>query len=174
MKKLEEYVVSIPDFPEEGIIFRDVTSVLQDAEGLQLAIDTMQGMVKDLEYDVVAGPESRGFIFGTPISYNNKKPFVLIRKAGKLPRETVSISYDLEYGKATIEMHKDSIKPGQKVLIVDDLIATGGTTEAMIKLVESLGGQVVGIVVLMELAGLKGREKIAGYRLDSAICYPGK
>ena len=151
-----------------------MTSVLQDAEGLQLAIDTMQGMVKDLEYDVVAGPESRGFIFGTPIAYNNKKPFVLIRKAGKLPRETVSISYDLEYGKATIEMHKDSIKPGQKVLIVDDLIATGGTTEAMIKLVESLGGQVVGIVVLMELAGLKGREKIAGYRLDSAICYPGK
>ena len=174
MKKLEEYVVSIPDFPEEGIIFRDVTSVLQDAEGLQLAIDTMQGMVKDLEYDVVAGPESRGFIFGTPIAYNNRKPFVLIRKAGKLPRETVSISYDLEYGQATIEMHKDSIRPGQKVLIVDDLIATGGTTEAMIKLVESLGGQVVGVVVLMELAGLKGREKIAGYRLDSAICYPGK
>lgn len=174
MKKLEEYVVSIPDFPEEGIIFRDVTSVLQDAEGLQLAVDTMQELVKDVDYDVVAGPESRGFIFGTPIAYNNRKPFVLIRKAGKLPRETVSISYDLEYGKATIEMHKDSIKPGQKVLIVDDLIATGGTTEAMIKLVESLGGQVVGIVVLMELAGLKGREKIAGYRLDSAICYPGK
>jgi adenine phosphoribosyltransferase len=174
MKKLEEYVVSIPDFPEEGIIFRDVTSVLQDAEGLQLAVDTMQELVEDVDYDVVAGPESRGFIFGTPIAYNNRKPFVLIRKAGKLPRETVSISYDLEYGQATIEMHKDSIRPGQKVLIVDDLIATGGTTEAMIKLVESLGGQVVGVVVLMELAGLKGREKIAGYRLDSAICYPGK
>lgn len=174
MKKLEEYVVSIPDFPEEGIIFRDVTSVLQDAEGLQLAVDTMQELVKDVDYDVVAGPESRGFIFGTPIAYNNRKPFVLIRKAGKLPRETVSISYDLEYGQATIEMHKDSIRPGQRVLIVDDLIATGGTTEAMIKLVESLGGQVVGVVVLMELAGLKGREKIAGYRLDSAICYPGK
>lgn len=174
MKKLEEYVVSIPDFPEEGIIFRDVTSVLQDAEGLRLAVDTMEGLVKDLEYDVVAGPESRGFIFGTPIAYNNKKPFVLIRKKGKLPRETVSISYDLEYGQATIEMHKDSIKPGQKVLIVDDLIATGGTTEAMIKLVEQLGGEVVGVVVLMELAGLKGREKIAGYRLESAICYPGK
>ena len=174
MKKLEEYVVSIPDFPEEGIIFRDVTSVLQDAEGLQLAVDTMQELVKDVDYDVVAGPESRGFIFGTPIAYNNRKPFVLIRKAGKLPRETVSISYDLEYGQATIEMHKDSIRPGQKVLIVDDLIATGGTTEAMIKLVESLGGQVVGVVVLMELAGLKGREKIAGYRLDWAIGYPGK
>lgn len=174
MKKLEEYVVSIPDFPEEGIIFRDVTSVLQDAEGLKLAIDTMQEKIKDLEYDVIAGPESRGFIFGTPIAYNNKKPFVLIRKAGKLPRETVSVSYELEYGSATIEMHRDSIRPGQKVLIVDDLIATGGTTEAMIKLIESLGGEVVGVVVLMELAGLKGRERISGYRLESAICYEGK
>ncbi len=174
MKKLEEYVRSIPDFPEEGIIFRDVTSVLQDADGLNLAIDSMQDMVKDLNYDVVVGAESRGFIFGTPIAYNNHKPFVLIRKKGKLPCETVEMSYDLEYGKATIEMHKDSIKPGQKVLIVDDLIATGGTTEAMIKLVESLGGEVVGVVVLMELAGLKGRDKIKGYRLDSAIIYPGK
>ncbi len=174
MKKLEEYVRSIPDFPEPGIIFRDVTSVLQDAEGLHLAIDTMQDLVKDLDYDVVAGPESRGFIFGTPIAYNNRKPFVLIRKKGKLPCETVEKSYDLEYGQATIEMHKDSIQKGQKVLIVDDLIATGGTTEAMIQLIESLGGVVVGVVVLMELAGLKGRERIAGYRLDSAICYPGK
>ena len=174
MKKLEEYVVSIPDFPEPGIIFRDVTSVLQDAEGLQLAIDTLQEKIKGLEYDVVAGPESRGFIFGTPIAYNNKKPFVLIRKAGKLPRETVSVSYDLEYGSATIEMHKDSIRPGQRVLIVDDLIATGGTTEAMVKLIESLGGVVVGVVVLMELVGLKGRERLSGYRLESAICYEGK
>lgn len=174
MKKLEEYVVSIPDFPEEGIIFRDVTSVLQDADGLQLAVNTMQEKVRDLDYDVVVGPESRGFIFGTPIAYNNKKPFVLIRKAVKLPRETVSVSYDLEYGQATIEMHRDSIKPGQRVLIVDDLIATGGTTEAMVKLIESLGGVVVGIVVLIELAGLKGREKLKDYRLDAAICYPGK
>ncbi len=174
MKKLEDYVVSIPDFPEKGIIFRDVTSVLQDAQGLQLAIDTMQEKIQDLKYDVVAGPESRGFIFGTPIAYNNKKPFVLIRKAGKLPRETVSTSYELEYGTATIEMHKDSIRPGQKVLIVDDLIATGGTTQAMIELIEKLGGQVVGIVVLMELAGLKGREKLEGYRLESAVCYEGK
>ena len=174
MKKLEDYVVSIPDFPEEGIIFRDVTSVLQDADGLQLAIDTMQELVSDLEYDVVAGAESRGFIFGTPIAYNNKKPFVLIRKKGKLPRETVEVSYELEYGQATIEMHKDSIKPGQKVLVVDDLIATGGTTEAMIKLIEALGGEVVGVVVLMELAGLEGRKKLEGYRLDAAICYPGK
>lgn len=174
MKKLEEYVRSIPDFPEEGIIFRDVTSVLQDADGLHLAIETMQNLVKDLDVDVVAGPESRGFIFGTPIAYNLHKPFVLIRKKGKLPCETVSIDYALEYGTATIEMHKDSIKPGQKVLIVDDLIATGGTTRAMVDLVESLGGEVVGIVVLMELAGLEGRKKIEGYRLDSAIVYPGK
>ncbi len=174
MKKLEEYVRSIPDFPEEGIIFRDVTSVLQDAEGLQLAVDTMQAKVDDLEFDVVVGPESRGFIFGTPIAYNLKKPFVLIRKKGKLPCETVSIDYELEYGTATIEMHKDSIKPGQKVLIVDDLIATGGTTEAMVRLIENLGGEVVGIVVLMELAGLKGRERLEGYRLESVIRYEGK
>lgn len=174
MKRLEEYVRSIPDFPEKGIIFRDITSVLQDADGLQLAVDTMQEKVKDLEFDVIAGPESRGFIFGMPMAYNLKKPFVLIRKKGKLPCETVSVDYDLEYGKATIEMHKDSVKPGQRVLIVDDLIATGGTTEAMVKLIESLGGQVAGIVVLLELAGLKGREKMTGYRLDSAICYEGK
>lgn len=174
MKKLEEYVRSIPDFPEEGIIFRDVTSVLQDADGLQLAVNTMQEKVADLDFDVVVGPESRGFIFGTPIAYNLKKPFVLIRKKGKLPCETVSIDYDLEYGKATIEMHKDSIKPGQRVLIVDDLIATGGTTEAMIKLIESLGGVVAGVVVMIELAGLNGREKLGDYRLEAAITYPGK
>ena len=172
--KLEDYVRNIPDFPEKGIIFRDVTSVLQDAEGLHLAIDTMQELIADMDFDVVVGPESRGFIFGTPIAYLNRKPFVLIRKKGKLPCETVSKDYDLEYGKATIEMHKDSIKPGQKVLIVDDLIATGGTTEAMIELIESLGGQVVGIVVLMELAGLEGRKRLKNYRLEAAICYPGK
>lgn len=174
MKQLEEYVRSIPDFPEKGIIFRDVTSVLQDADGLQLAIDTMQDKIKDLEYDVVVGPESRGFIFGTPIAYNNHKPFVLIRKKGKLPCETVEMEYELEYGTATIEMHRDSIKPGQKVLIVDDLIATGGTTEAMIQLIELLGGEVVGIVVLIELAGLEGRKRLEKYRLESAICYEGK
>ncbi len=173
MKKLEEYVTTIPDFPEKGIMFRDITSVLQDADGLKLAIDTMQDKIKDLDFDVVVGPESRGFIFGMPIAYNLHKPFVLIRKKGKLPRETVEKTYDLEYGTATIEMHKDSIKPGQKVLIVDDLIATGGTTQAMIDMIEGLGGKVVGIAVVMELAGLKGREKLAGYRLDSCIIYPG-
>ena len=174
MKRLEDYVRSIPDFPEEGIIFRGVTSVLQDADGLHLAIDTMQEKIQDLEFDVVAGPESRGFIFGTPIAYNNRKPFVLIRKKGKLPCETVEKTYDLEYGTATIEMHKDSIQPGQKVLIVEDLMAAGGTTEAMIDLIEGLGGVVVGIVVMIELAGLKGRERLKNYRVESAICYEGK
>ena len=162
MKKIEEYVRSIPDFPEPGIIFRDVTSVLQDADGLQLAIDSMQDCLEGEEFDVITGLESRGFIFGMPIAYNLHKPFVLVRKAGKLPCETVSRTYELEYGSATIEMHKDSIKPGQKVVIVDDLIATGGSVEAAIKLVEELGGEVVKVVFLMELAGLKGRERLKG------------
>ena len=174
MKKMEDYVRSIPDFPEPGIIFRDVTSVLQDADGLHMAIDKMQELLADTEFDVLAGAESRGFIFGMPIAYNLHKPFVLVRKKGKLPCETVEKEYDLEYGKATIEMHKDAIKPGQKVVLVDDLIATGGTTQAMISLVERLGGEVAGVLVLIELAGLKGREAIAGYRLDSAIVYEGK
>lgn len=174
MKKVDDYVRSIPDFPEPGIIFRDITSVLQDADGLQLAIDSMQELLKDLDFDIVVGAESRGFVFGAPLAYNLHKPFVLVRKKGKLPCETVSRSYDLEYGSATIEMHKDSIRPGQKVVIVDDLIATGGTIEAAAKLVEELGGEVVKIVFLMELAGLKGREKLKDYDVASVICYEGK
>lgn len=174
MKKLEEYVRSIPDFPEEGIIFRDVTSILQDADGLALSINGIVDSLKDIEYDVVVGPESRGFIFGVPVAYAMHKSFVPVRKKGKLPCETIEMSYDLEYGSATIEMHKDSIKPGQKVVIVDDLIATGGTIEAITKMVESLGGQVVKICFVMELAGLKGREKLAGYDVSSLICYEGK
>ena len=173
MKKLEDYVVSIPDYPEPGIIFRDVTSILQDAEGLKLAIDSLQAELDGLDFDVIAGTESRGFIFGMPIAYNLQKAFVPIRKKGKLPRETVSASYDLEYGSAEIEMHKDSIKPGQKVVLIDDLIATGGTIEAAAKLVESLGGEVVRIIFLMELAGLKGREKLKNYDVRSVIRYEG-
>ena len=173
MKKLEDYVVSIPDYPEPGIIFRDVTSILQDAEGLKLAIDSLQAELDGLDFDVIAGTESRGFIFGMPIAYNLHKPFVLVRKKGKLPRETVSASYDLEYGSAEIEMHKDSIKPVQKVVLIDDLIATGGTIEAAAKLVESLGGEVVRIIFLMELAGLKGREKLKNYDVRSVIRYEG-
>lgn len=174
MKNIEDYVRSIPDFPEEGIIFRDVTSVLQDADGLHLAIDKMQDFLKDVDFDAVVGLESRGFIFGMPIAYNLHKPFIPVRKKGKLPCETVEVSYDLEYGSAVIEMHKDAIKPGDKVVIVDDLIATGGTVEASIKLVEQLGGKVIKIIFLMELAGLEGRRKLAGYDVDSVIVYEGK
>ena len=174
MKKVEDYIKAIPDFPEKGIIFRDVTSVLQDAEGFQLAIDGLQKLLDGVEFDVLAGTESRGFLFGAPIAYNLKKPFVLVRKKGKLPRETVSKEYELEYGTAEIEMHKDSIKPGQKVVIVDDLMATGGTLEAIIKLVEQLGGEVVDICCLIELAGLNGRDKLKGYPVHSLIRYEGK
>ena len=169
MKKLEEYVRSIPDFPEPGIIFRDITTILQDPDGLHLAIQSMQDKLKDTEFDVVVGTESRGFIFGVPIAYNLHKAFVPVRKKGKLPCETVSMEYDLEYGSAV-----DSIKPGQKVVLVDDLVATGGTIEAAIKLVEELGGEVVKVVFLMELAGLKGRERLKGYEVESVLCYDGK
>ena len=174
MKKLEEYVVSIPDYPEKGIIFRDVTSILEDPEGLQLSIRELQDKLEGMDFNIVIGPESRGFIFGMPIAYNLQKAFVPIRKKGKLPCETVEKSYDLEYGSATIEMHKDAIKPGQKVVLVDDLIATGGTMEAAARLVEELGGKVVKIIFLIELAGLKGREKLAKYDVASVICYDGK
>ena len=174
MKKIEQYVRSIPDFPEPGIIFRDITSILQDADGLHLAIDSLQDLIKDVDVDVIVGAESRGFIFGMPMAYNLHKPFVPVRKKGKLPCETISQSYDLEYGQAEIEIHKDAIKPGQKVVIVDDLIATGGTMEAAVKLIEELGGEVVKILFLMELAGLKGREKLKGYDVASVIRYEGK
>ena len=174
MKRIEEYVRSIPDFPEEGIIFRDVTSILQDADGLRLAIDGLMESLKGVEFDVVVGPESRGFIFGVPVAYEARKGFVPVRKKGKLPRETLCAEYDLEYGSAVIEIHKDAIKPGQKVVIIDDLIATGGTIEAIVKMIEQLGGEVVKICFVMELAGLKGREKLAGYEIDSIITYEGK
>ena len=174
MKKIEEYVRSIPDFPEPGIIFRDVTSVLQDADGLQLAIDSMQDCLEGEEFDVITGLESRGFIFGMPIAYNLHKAFIPVRKKGKLPRETVSAKYDLEYGTAEIEIHKEDLRPGMKVVIIDDLIATGGTVEAAVKLAESLGAEVVKIAFVMELAGLKGRERLAGYDVESVITYEGK
>ena len=173
-KKLEEYVITIPDFPEPGIMFRDITSVIQDPDGLKLAIDGLKDLVKDLDFDLVIGPESRGFIFGVPVAYLLGKGFIPVRKKGKLPRETVSQKYDLEYGQAEVELHKDAIKPGQKVVIIDDLIATGGSAEAAAKLVEQLGGQVVKMVFVMELAGLKGREKLKKYDVDSLIIYSGK
>ena len=173
MKKLEDYVVTIPDFPEPGIMFRDITSVIQDPDGLKLAVDGLVQEAEDLDFDLVVGPESRGFIFGVPVAYLTGKGFIPVRKKGKLPRETVSRKYDLEYGQAEIEIHKDAVKPGQKVIIVDDLIATGGSAEAVAKLVEDLGGQVVKMLFVMELAGLKGREKLKGYDVASLIIYPG-
>jgi len=171
MKSLKEYVRSIHNFPEKGIVFRDITSVLQDKEGLQLAINSMQEVLKDIEFDVIVAPESRGFIFGMPIAYNLNKSFVPVRKKGKLPYETIEESYDLEYGSATIEIHKDAIQKGQKVVIIDDLIATGGTIEAAIHLVESLGGIVVGIAFLIELKYLHGIDKLKGYDVVSLISY---
>ncbi len=174
MKKLEDYVVTIPDFPEPGIMFRDVTSVIQDADGLQLAIDSLQELLKDVEFDVMVGAESRGFIFGMPLAYNLHKPFVLVRKKGKLPRETISKEYALEYGTAEIEIHKDAIKPGQKVVLVDDLIATGGTMKAAAEMIEELGGEVVKVIFLMELAGLHGRDVLKGYDVEAVITYEGK
>ncbi len=174
MKKIEEYVRTIPDFPEEGILFRDVTSVLQDAEGFKLAVDSMIQLLDGVEFDVIAGAESRGFLFGAPIAYALGKPFVPVRKKGKLPCETISAEYALEYGTAEIEIHKDAILPKQKVVLIDDLIATGGTIEAAISLIEQLGGEVVKVLFLMELKGLNGRQRLAAYDVASVIEYEGK
>ena len=174
MKTVADYITTIPDFPEEGIMFRDVTSVLQDADGMTLAIDELQKRLEGVEFDVIAGAESRGFIFGMPLAYNLHKPFVPIRKAGKLPRDVIRKEYALEYGTATVEMHKDAIKPGQRVVLIDDLIATGGTMRAGAELVEELGGTVVKMLFLVELAGLNGRAALEGYDVDSVIVYEGK
>ena len=174
MKSLEEYVRNINDFPKKGIIYRDVTTVLSDADGLKLAIESMQKLLENTEFDVVVAPESRGFIFGMPIAYNMNKAFVPVRKKGKLPAETISEDYDLEYGSATLEIHKDAIRPGQKVVIIDDLVATGGTLQAIIKLVERLGGQVVKICSLIELVDLNARELLKGYEIGSCIEFKGE
>jgi adenine phosphoribosyltransferase len=174
MHEVEKYIRSIPDFPEPGIIFRDITTVMQDPEGFKIAIDEMIDKLEDLDFDLIVGLEARGFAFGTPIAYALRKGFVPVRKKGKLPCDTISEKYDLEYGSAEIEIHVDAIKPGQKVVIADDLIATGGTVKAAIDLIERLGGEVVGCVFLMELAGLEGRKKLDGYRVDSVVTYEGK
>ena len=171
MKKLEEYVVSIPDYPEKGIIFRDVTSILEDPEGLQLSIRELQDKLEGMDFNIVIGPESRGFIFGMPIAYNLQKAFVPIRKKGKLPCETASIKYDLEYGSAEIEIHKRSIKPGDKVVIVDDLMATGGTAKAIMEMVEEMGAEVVASAFLIELDFLNGRKTLPDCRVEAVIHY---
>lgn len=174
MKKIEEYVRTIPDFPEPGIMFRDVTSVLQDPDGLKLAIDSMIKLLDGVDFDVIAGAESRGFIFGAPLAYVMHKPFVPIRKKGKLPCETVEKTYDLEYGTATIEIHRDAIQKGEKVVLLDDLIATGGTMKAAAELVEELGGEVVKMLFLIELSDLNGREVLKDYDVESVVQFEGK
>ena len=174
MSKVEAYITSIPDFPEPGVIFRDITTVIGDPDGLQLAVDEMAAQLAGLEFDAIAGLESRGFLFGMPIAYKLHKAFLPIRKQGKLPRETVSASYDLEYGSATIEVHKDDVKPGMRVVLVDDLLATGGTIEAAARLLTGLGAEVVKVVCLLELKGLHGRDRIHGCPVSSVVAYEGK
>ena len=174
MKKLEDFVITIPDFPEEGIMFRDITGILKEPEGIQLAEESLMEKLEGVEFDAIVGLESRGFLFGMPMAYKMNKPFIPIRKKGKLPRETVEKTYDLEYGTATIEVHKEDIFEGEKLVLVDDLLATGGTMEAACELVESLGGKVVKVLFLLELEGLNGRAKLENYDVDSIVIYEGK
>ena len=171
MTDLKDKIRSIPDFPQKGVIFRDITTLLKDVEGLQQAIKQMHQKIIDLDYDVIVGAESRGFLFGMPIAYNDEKGFVPVRKKGKLPAETISKEYELEYGTATIEIHKDALKKGQKVVIVDDLLATGGTAKAIVEMVEEVGAEVVALDFLIELEGLKGREVLKNYRIESVLQY---
>ncbi|WP_027089032.1 adenine phosphoribosyltransferase [Thomasclavelia saccharogumia] len=170
---LTKYVADIKDFPEEGIIFRDVTPLMQDKDAFKETIDKFVDWTNTLKakVDVVAGPEARGFLFGCPVAYKINAGFVPVRKPGKLPRETISETYALEYGTNEVHIHADSIKPNQNVIIVDDLLATGGTVEATVKLVEKLGGKVIGIAFLIELEELKGRERLQGYNVYSLLKY---
>ena len=168
---IADYIAEIPDYPKPGVLFRDITTLLADGEAFHEAIEQMAAKVADLDFDLIIGSEARGFLFGTPLAYKLHKPFALVRKKDKLPRQTVSADYALEYGTATLEMHRDSIRPGQKVLIVDDLMATGGTIQAMARLTETLGGTVAGVLVLMELKDLGCREILKDYRLESVVVY---
>lgn len=168
---LYSLIRDIKDFPTEGILFKDITPLLQDPNGLKQSIDNIVEVLQDVDCDLIVGPESRGFIFGVPTAYQMNKGFVPVRKPGKLPYEHIAQTYDLEYGTSTIEIHVDAIKKGQKVAIVDDLLATGGTTKAMIELIEKLGGEVVQIVYLIELEALKGREMLKGYAISSLLKY---
>ena len=168
---LKNFIRDIQDFPIPGILFRDITTLLKNPEALRAGVDAMINEVKGLEFDTILGPESRGFIFGMPMAYLMNKGFVPVRKAGKLPAEVASRAYALEYGTATIEIHKDAVQPGQRFIIADDLLATGGTAKAIVELIEELGGVVVASVFFIELAGLDGRGVLAGHDVRSAVLY---
>ena len=168
---LKQTVRVIEDFPKEGISFKDITTLLQDGKALKFAIDEIIEDLKDKEVDLIVGPEARGFLMGTPVAYGMGVGFIPVRKPGKLPGEVESYEYDLEYGSNILEIHKDAIKPGQRVAIVDDLLATGGTMEAAAKLIEKLGGEVVSMQFLIELEDLDGRAKLAKYNVNSLIKY---
>lgn len=168
---LTKYVADIPDFPTKGILFRDVTPLMQDGDAFKYACDQITAYCKEKGADLIVGPESRGFIFGCPAASNLNIGFAPVRKPNKLPRETVSIKYDLEYGSNELHMHKDAVKKGQKVVIIDDLLATGGTVDATIKLIEQLGGEVVGCAFLIELVDLKGRELLKGRDVFTLMKY---
>lgn len=168
---LKDYVASIPDFPQKGVLFRDITPLMADGEAFHEACEQLIAYAKKVGAQVVAGPESRGFIFGCPVAHELKIGFVPVRKPGKLPRKTISYKYDLEYGSNELHIHADAIKAGQKVLIIDDLLATGGTVEATAKMIEQLGGEVVGCAFLIELEGLGGREKLRNYDVCALMKY---
>ena len=171
MLDLKKYVRDIQDFPKQGILFRDITTVLKNPIARKSAIDAMSDLVSDLEFDTILGPESRGFIFGVPMAYNMGKGFVPVRKAGKLPAEVAAKDYALEYGTATIEIHRDAVQPGQRFIIADDLLATGGTANAVCELIKELGGTVVAQVYFIELVGLAGRDKLAGHDIRAVLKY---
>ncbi|HEY0427948.1 MAG TPA: adenine phosphoribosyltransferase [Pyrinomonadaceae bacterium] len=171
MEHLKKLIREVPDFPKEGINFYDITTLLKDAEGLRQTIDALAANYKGEQIDTVIGVESRGFIFAAPLAYHLNAGFVPVRKPKKLPAEKISVSYDLEYGQDTLEVHKDAIGEGHRVLIVDDLLATGGTARATVDLVESLGGKIVGLMFLVELNFLNGRRKFDGYDVRSLLNY---
>lgn len=168
---LKKYVANVKDFPKKGILFRDITPLMNNGEAFRMATDEIVKFAKEKAVELIVGPEARGFIFGCPVSYAMGIGFVPVRKPKKLPREVVEFSYDLEYGSNTLCMHRDAIKPGQRVLIVDDLLATGGTMEAAVKLVEELGGVVVGLAFLIELEELNGRKKLKDYPVLTLMKY---
>ncbi|WP_078597302.1 adenine phosphoribosyltransferase [Evansella clarkii] len=167
----KEYITVVPDWPKEGIKFKDITTLMDNGAVYKKAIDEMADFAREKDIDIVVGPEARGFVVGCPIAYALEVGFAPVRKAGKLPREVIQVDYGLEYGKDSLSMHKDAIKPGQKVLIADDLLATGGTIEATIKMVEDLGGIVAGIAFMIELSYLDGRDKLENYDVYSLMTY---